>query len=116
MRKVKSIERSFEKRFPDSVKAHPLRKNWLIVERELEFYRKCNEMNERWKAIGFELFQVLRDGGLSNLRENVQEMGNLLWNIIYNHKSVTQCLNMLAIDFNDARSVFDPSRVKLNNV
>ena len=113
--KVKSIERNFEERFPGSVKVHPLRKNWPIVERELEFYRKCSEMNERWQAIGFDLFQVLRDDGLSNLRENVQEMGNLLWNIVYNRKSVEQCLDMVGIDFNDTRSVFDSGRVKLNN-
>ena len=113
--KVKSIERSFEKMFPGSNKAHPLHKNWPIVERELEFYRKCSEINECWKAIEFDLFQVLRDEGLSNLRENVQEMGNLLWNIVYNRKSVAQCLKMLGIDFNDMRSVFDSNVVKLNN-
>ena len=115
LKKVRSIERGFEQRFPDSVKAHPLRKNWPVVERELEFYRKCREINERWEAIDFELFKVLRDDGLSNLRENVQEMGNLLWNIVYNRKSVEQCLNMLGLDFNDTRSVFDSNRVKLNN-
>ena len=116
LRKMKSIERSFERRFPGSIKAHPLHKNWSNVERELAFYCKCSAMNERWKAIGFDLFQVLRVDGLSNLRENVQEMGNLLWNIVYNRKSVTQCLDMLGIDFNDTRSVFDPNQVKLNNM
>ena len=114
--KVKSIDYSFEKRFPGSIRAHPLRKNWLTVERELEFYRKCHEMNELWEATGFDLFRVLRSNGLSNLIENVQEMGNLLWNIVYNRKSVEHCLDMIGIDFNDARSVFDPTLVKLNNV
>ncbi|SVE36326.1 uncharacterized protein METZ01_LOCUS489180, partial [marine metagenome] len=42
LRKVKSIEHSFEESFPGSLKAHPLRKNWSAVERELEFYRKCS--------------------------------------------------------------------------
>ena len=73
-------------------------------------------MNERWKAIKFDLFRVLRDDGLSNLKENVQEMGNLLWNIVYNRKSVEKCLDMVGIDFNDTRSVFDPNQVKLNNM
>ena len=104
------------KGYTKSVKARPLRKNWPIVEKELEFYRKCSEMNERWKAIGFDLFQVLRDDGLSNLRDNVQEMGNLLWNIVYSRKSVEQSLDMLGMNLNDTRSVFDSSRVKLNNV
>lgn len=114
--KVKSIERNFEELFPRSAKAGPLRKTWPMVEKEMEFYQKCSEMNERWKAIKIDLFQVLRDDGLSNLRENIQEVGNLLWNIVYNQKSVEQCLNIIGIDFTDARSVFDSDQVKLNNV
>lgn len=114
--KVKALERDFAERFPDSVKAHPLRRTWPIVEKELAFYRKCSAMNTRWKAIGIDLFQVVRDDGLSNLRENVQEVGNLLWNLVYNRKSVEQCLDRVGIDFTDTRSVFDPDRINLNNV
>ena len=114
--KVKAIEYSFKGLFPDSVNIGLLRKTWPIVEREMEFYRKCSEMNERWEAIGIDLFQVLRKGGLSNLRENIQEMGNLLWKIVYNQKSVEQCLKIMGIDFTDARTVLDSDRVKLNNV
>ena len=114
--KVKSIERNFKELFPSSVKADPLRRTWPIVEKEIEFYQKCSEVNERWTAVGIDLFQILRNDGLSNLRENIQGVGNLLWNIVYNQKSVEQCLNILGIDFTDARSVFDSDRVKLNNV
>ena len=114
--KVKAIENSFKGLFPDSVNIDLLRKIWPIVEREMEFYRKCSEMNERWEAIGIDLFQVLRKGGLPNLRENIQEMGNLLWKIVYNQKSVEQCLEIMGIDFTDARTVLDSNRLKLNNV
>ena len=114
--KVKAIENSFKGLFPDSVNIDLLRKIWPIVEREMEFYRKCSEMNERWEAIGIDLFQVLRKGGLPNLRENIQEMGNLLWKIVYNQKSVEQCLKIMGIDFADARTVLDSNRLKLNNV
>jgi hypothetical protein len=115
--KVRSIEYSFKGLFPDSVNIGPLRKIWPIVEREMEFYRKCSEMNERWEAIGIDLFQVLRKGGLPNLRENIQEMGNLLWKIVYNQKSVEQCLKIMGIDFTDARTVLEDSdHLKLNNV
>ena len=114
--KVRSIENSFKGLFPDTVNIDLLRKIWPIVEREMEFYRKCSEMNERWEAIGIDLFQVLRKGGLSNLRENIQEMGNLLWKIVYNQKSVEQCLKIMGIDFTDARTVLDSNRLKLNNV
>ena len=114
--KVKAIENSFKGLFPDSVNIDLLRKIWPIVEREMEFYRKCSEMNERWEAIGIDLFQVLRKGGLPNLRENIQEMGNLLWKIVYNQKSVEQCLKIMGIDFTDARTVLDSGHLKLNNV
>ena len=114
--KVKTIERDFAERFPASIKAHPLRRTWPTVERELEFYRKCNDMNERWKAIDFDLFQVIREDGLSNLRENVQEMGNLLWKLVYNRKPVERCLDRIGIEFTDTRSVFDADRIELSNI
>ena len=114
--KVKSIERNFEKLFPGSIKVGPLRKIWPIVKKEIEFYQKCSEMNKRWEAVGIDLFQVIREGGLTNLRENVQELGNLLWSIVYNQRPLGQCLTILGIDFTDTRSLFDPNRVNLNNV
>jgi len=114
--KVKSIEYSFKGLFPDSVNIGLLRKTWPIVEREMEFYRKCSEMNVRWEALGIDLFQVLRKGGLSNLRENIQEMGSLLWKIVYNQKSVEQCLKIMGVDFTDTRTVLDSDYLKLKNV
>jgi len=114
--KVKSIERNFENLFPRSIKVGPLRKIWPIVKKEIEFYQKCSEMNKRWEAVGIDLFQVIREGGLTNLRENVQELGNLLWSIVYNQRPLGQCLTILGIDFTDTRSLFDPNCVNLNNV
>jgi len=114
--KVKSIEYSFKGLFPDSVNIGLLRKTWPIVEREMEFYRKCSEMNVRWEALGIDLFQVLRKDGLPNLRENIQEMGNLLWKIVYNQKSVEQCLKIMGIDFTDIRTVLDSDHLKLKNI
>jgi len=114
--KVKSIEQNFENLFPGSIQVGPLRKIWPIVKKEIEFYQKCSEMNKRWEAVGIDLFQVIREGGLTNLRENVQELGNLLWSIVYNQRPLGQCLTILGIDFTDTRSLFDPNRVNLNNV
>ena len=116
LNKVKHIERNFEKLFPSSIKVGSLRKIWPVVEKEVEFYQKCSEMNKRWEAVGVDLFQIIREDALSNLRENVQELGNLLWNIVYNQRPLEQCLTILGIDFNDTKSLFDSSRVNLNNV
>ena len=114
--KVKSIEHNFENLFPRSIKVGPLRKILPVVKKEIEFYQKCSEMNKRWEAVGIDLFKVIREGGLTNLRENVQELGNLLWSIVYNQRPLGQSLTILGIDFTDTRSLFDPNRVNLNNV
>ena len=114
--KVKSIEQNFENLFPGSIQVGPLRKIWPIVKKEIEFYQKCSEMNKRWEVVGIDLFQVIREGGLTNLRENIQELGNLLWSIVYNQRPLGQCLTILGIDFSDTRSLFDPNCVNLNNV
>ena len=114
--KVKSIEHNFENLFPRSIQAGPLRKILPVVKKEIEFYQKCSEMNKRWEAVGIDLFKVIREGGLTNLRENVQELGNLLWSIVYNQRPLGQSLAILGIDFTDTRSLFDPNRVNLNNV
>ena len=114
--KVKSIEHNFENLFPRSIQAGPLRKILPVVKKEIEFYQKCSEMNKRWEAVGIDLFQVIREGGLTSLRENVQELGNLLWSIVYNQGPLGQSLAILGIDFTDTRSLFDSNRVNLNNV
>ena len=114
--KVKSIEHNFENLFPGSIQAGPLRKILPVVKKEIEFYQKCSEMNKRWEAVGIDLFKVIREGGLTNLRENVQELGNLLWSIVYNQGPLGQSLAILGIDFTDTRSLFDSNRVNLNNI
>jgi hypothetical protein len=114
--KVKSIEREFYNQFPSLITVGSLRKILPVVEKEIEFYKKCSEMNKRWEALEIDLFQIIREEGLSNLRNNVQELGNLLWNIVYNQKPLERCLTILGIDFTDTRSLFDPDRINLNNV
>ena len=114
--KVSLIERNFEKLFPSSIKIGSLRKILPIVEKEIEFYRKCCEMNNRWEALGIDIFKIIRDGGLTNLRENIQELGNLLWKIVYNQRQLDQCLKILGIDFKDTRGMFDANSLNLNNI
>ena len=114
--KVKSIEREFYNQFPSLITVGSLRKILPVVEKEIEFYKRCSEMNKRWEALEIDLFQIIREEGLSNLRDNIQELGNLLWNIVYNQRPLEQCLTILGIDFTDTRSLFDPGRINLNNV
>ena len=73
-------------------------------------------MNNRWEALGIDIFKIIRDGGLTNLRENIQELGNLLWKIVYNQRKLEQCLKILGIDFKDTRGMFDANSLNLNNI
>ena len=114
--KVSLIERNFEKLFPSAIKIGSFRKILPIVEKEIEFYRKCSEMNSRWEALGIDILKIIRDGGLTNLRENIQELGNLLWKIVYNQRKLEQCLKILGIDFKDTRGMFDANSLNLNNI
>jgi len=114
--KVSLIERNFEKLFPSSIKIGSFRKILPIVEKEIEFYRKCSEMNSRWEALGIDIFKIIRDGSLTNLRENIQELGNLLWKIVYNQRKLEQCLKILGIDFKDTTGMFDANSLNLNNI
>lgn len=114
--KARTIEKEFRAAFPGSPRAHPLRKSLTQIERELEFYRECLQANDKWRGIGLDVFRILRVDGLPLVLENIEKMGNLLWNIVYNHPTVRRSLALTGIDFADVRPLFDSDRVPVNNV
>jgi hypothetical protein len=114
-RKAKSIEKIFQEQFPRSLNAHPLRQTLLQVEHELEFYRACRKANKKWEALGLDIFHMLRGNRLKQALENIEEMGTLLWNIVYNHPPVQQSLEITGIHFEDVRPLFDDHLVPVSN-
>jgi hypothetical protein len=114
-RKAQGIEKKFQEQFPQSKKAHPLRQTLPQVERELEFYRACRKANKKWEALGLDIFQMLRENRLKQALENIEEMGTLLWNIVYNHPPVRQSLEITGIHFEDVRPLFDDHLVPVSN-
>ncbi len=111
--KVASIEKSFQLMFPKSAGAHPLRKNLRRVELELAFYRRCLEVNIKWAPVGMDLFRVIRKDRLRLVLGNLEEMGNAVWNVVYNGLRLKKSLNLIGVRFEDSRTLFDDSLVSL---
>ena len=114
-RKARSIEKEFQGKFPQSAKAHPLRQSLPRVERELEFYRACRKANKKWDALGLDVFHMLRKNRLKQVLENIEEMGTLLWNIVYKNPPVRQSIKITGIQFEDVRPLFDDNLVPVSN-
>ncbi|NIQ01092.1 MAG: hypothetical protein GWM98_12285 [Nitrospinaceae bacterium] len=112
---ARAVEQAFQTAFPRSKQAHPLRKTLAKVEHELGFYRKCLKENRKWQALGLDLFQILREDGLVHLLENLEELGTLLWNIVYNSPPIQESLGLTGIEFGDVRSLFEEERVPVRN-
>ena len=111
--KVSGIEKKFKNMFPNLMRAHPLRKNLRRVEMEMVFYRKCLEVNIKWAPVGMDLFSVIRRDGLELLLGNLEEMGNGIWNVVYNGLRLKESLNLVGIKFEDSRTLMDEDLVSL---
>lgn len=113
--KVGKIEKEFQTLFPNSLMAHPLRSTFPLIENELELYHDILQTQSKWKALAIDLFSIIQDPqGINPLLENIQEMGNRLWQIIYQSSEIRQCLDLVGIDFRDIQSLFDNDKVNLN--
>ena len=111
--KARSIDQQFEALFPDARRVHPLRRHLNIVQLELAFYQRALEVNIKWAVTGLDLFGVLRDDALSQTIDNLSELGNGLWNLVYNSSQVTTTLQLAGIRFSDISTLFDSEQVPL---
>jgi hypothetical protein len=114
--KARSIEKDFEALFPDARRLHPLRQHLNAVQLELAFYHRCLEINIKWAVTGLDLFGILRDDLLSQTIDNLSELGNGLWNLVYNSSQITTTLELAGIRFSDITTLFDPDQVPLTVV
>jgi hypothetical protein len=113
--KAGRIEKEFMSLFPNSIKAHPLRSTFPLIEHELELYRDIFKIQNKWKATELDLFAIIQHPqGINPLLENIQELGNRLWQIIYQSSDIRQCVDLAGIDFGDIQPLFDNDKVTLN--
>jgi len=111
--KARTIEKDFEALFPEARRLHPLRKHLNAVQLELAFYHRCLEINIKWAVTGLDLFGVLRQDSLSQTIDNLSELGNGLWNLVYNGTQITNSLELAGLRFSDITTLFDPEQVPL---
>jgi hypothetical protein len=114
-RKANAIEKIFQEQFPKSDKAHPLRRTLLQVEREMAFYRTCQKANQKWAALELDIFPMLKGKRLRQVLENIEKMGTLLWNIVYNNPPIAESFKITGIHFEDVRPLFDDELVPVSN-
>jgi hypothetical protein len=113
--KAGKIEKEFLSLFPNSTKAHPLRSTFPLIEHELELYREVVKVQKKWGPLEIDLFAIIqKENGLDLLLENIQELGNRLWQIIYQSSEIQQCVEIAGINFGDIRPLFDNDKVTLN--
>ncbi len=113
--KAGRIEKEFMSLFPNSTKAHPLRSTFPLIEYELELYRDILKIQNKWKATELDLLTIIQHPqGIDPLLENIQELGNRLWQIIYQSSDIHQCVDLAGIDFGDIQPLFDNDKVTLN--
>jgi hypothetical protein len=112
--KAAKIDKQFKESFPDAA-SHPLRAYLDGIEKELPFYQACAEVNQKWRALELDMFPLLKENELVSVLENMEELGGLLWNLVYKQSRIQKSLALAGIDFSDIQTLFDPTLVRINN-
>ena len=114
---MRDIENEFSILFPNSPNARPLESKFPLVRHEMELYQSVARTEKKWQALELDLFSILRQNetkDLGLLLQNAQEMGNRLWQIIYQSSEIKICVELIGIDFANIQSLFDNETVPLN--
>lgn len=115
--KVGDIEKEFAILFPNSTSAQPLKTKFPLIRHEMELYQSALRTEKKWQALELDLFAILRGDETKDLRlllQNAQEMGNRLWQLIYQSSEVKKSVELLGIDFANIHPLFDNQTVPLN--
>ena len=115
--KVREIEKEFVSLFPNSPNALSLESKFPLIRHEMELYQSVLRTEKKWGALNADLFAILRRNkaqDLTLLLQNTQEMGNRLWQIIYQSSEIKKCVELLGIDFGNIQTLFDDQTVYLD--
>lgn len=104
--KRRKIEKEFKSLFPKSMNNCKLSAIFEKTAKEMEFYHHCMGLNLKWKAIKLDLIEVYKNSGGVALMENIQEMGNLLWSVVYKNPKIPLSSELAGIHLNDINSLF----------
>ncbi len=109
--KARSIEAEFKKLFPLADGVHPLRQSLPRVESELKFYAHCRRVNEKWSPLGVDATAWLRGNLLSGVAQNLEELGNAIWNLVYESPRLPKSVELAELDFNDVETLFNNKKI-----
>ena len=115
--KIRDIENEFISLFPNSHNALSLESKFPLIRHEMELYQSVLRTEKKWGALNLDLFAILRRNdsqALSLILQNTQEIGNRLWQIIYQSPKIKKCLELLGIDFGNIQTLFDDQTVYLD--
>ena len=115
--KVRDIEKEFISLFPNSHNALSLESKFPLIRHEMELYQSVLRTEKKWGALNPDLFAILRRNdsqALSLILQNTQEIGNRLWQIIYQSPKIKKCVELLGIDFGNIQTLFDDQTVYLD--
>ena len=115
--KVREIEKEFVSLFPNSPNALSLESKFPLIRHEMELYQSVLRTEKKWGALNPDLFAILRRNdsqALSLILQNTQEIGNRLWQIIYQSPKIKKCVELLGIDFGNIQTLFDDQTVYLD--
>ncbi len=104
--KRRGLEKKFSALFPQAMKGRKLSEVFQQVALEMEFYHHCIGLNLKWKALDLDLFRVFKGKGIATLMENVQEIGNLLWAVVYKNPKIAQSSALAGLQLNDINTLF----------
>ena len=97
--------------FPGSGAAHPLHTTLEQIEKELDFYKNCASINQKWSPLGLDLFNIIRNSWLTEVIENIQRLGSSLWNVVYNGQRLKASFELVGINFEDIRTLLEESKL-----
>ncbi|PIR01410.1 MAG: hypothetical protein COV66_01215 [Nitrospinae bacterium CG11_big_fil_rev_8_21_14_0_20_45_15] len=110
--KRKRVEREFSALFPQAMKGRKLEEIFQKLALEMEFYHHCMALNIKWKALNLDLLAVFKGKGIASLMENIQEVGNLLWNVVYKHPKISQSSERAGLQLDDVNTLFSAGAKK----
>lgn len=109
--KTRAVENELQAAFPQARVPRPLDPAFGQAMAEIDFYRHCLKLNDKWKALNLNMFELIRDEALSGALENVQEMGSLLWSVVYKYPTISGISELAGIRMDDIATLFaDPKQ------
>ena len=110
-KKVKDLQNRFAERFFLSA-GTSIRHNRKDLQKELQLYKYCQQLNENWCNIGLDLFLVLRGNALHKVTETLEQISRSIQIVLSAIDSLPATCQKIGIDVENAAAVLLNSFIK----